>query len=179
MIDPNKIIEKYYPKDTDIFYILKIHSEQVREKALDIASKHPELNLDVQFLSEASLLHDIGIFKCYAPLIHCRGTHAYIEHGFLGAEILRNEGLPKHALVCERHTGTGLTIQSIESLNLALPKRNFIPVSLDEQVICYADKFFSKSDLTTMHSYEKITKELAKYGDEQVLKFAEWHEKFG
>jgi len=178
MLDPYKIIEKYYPKDTDIYFILKIHSEQVREKALEIADKHPELKLDTQFLSEASLLHDIGIFKCDAPRIHCKGTHHYIEHGYLGAELLRAEGLPRHAYVCERHTGTGLTKEMIIENKLPLPHQDFFPQSLEEQVICYADKFFSKTKLTEPHSVEKIRIELARFGDYQVAMFDTWRNNF-
>lgn len=178
MFDPHKIIEKYYPKDTDIYFILKIHSEQVRDKALQIAEKHPELKLDKQFLSEASLLHDIGIFMCDAPRIHCKGTHRYIEHGFLGAELLRSEGLPRHARVCERHTGTGLTKQMIIENNLPLPIADFIPQTLEEQVICYADKYFSKTKLNQTHTIEQIRKDLARYGESHVIKFDAWHKMF-
>jgi len=178
MLDPYKIIEKYYPKDTDIYFILKIHSEQVREKALEIAERNPDLKLDKQFLSEASLLHDIGIFKCDAPRIHCKGTHHYIEHGYLGAELLRAEGLPRHAYVCERHTGTGLTKEMIIENKLPLPHQDFFPQSLEEQVICYADKFFSKTKLTEPHSVEKIRIELARFGDYQVAMFDTWRNKF-
>jgi len=178
MLDPYKIIEKYYPKDTDIYFILKIHSEQVREKALEIAERNPDLKLDKQFLSEASLLHDIGIFKCDAPRIHCKGTHHYIEHGYLGAELLRAEGLPRHAYVCERHTGTGLTKEMIIENKLPLPHQDFFPQSLEEQVICYADKFFSKTKLTEPHSVEKIRIELARFGDYQVAMFDTWRNNF-
>jgi uncharacterized protein len=178
MLDPYKIIEKYYPKDTDIYFILKIHSEQVRDKALEIAEKHPELKLDKQFLGEASLLHDIGIFLCDAPRIHCKGTHQYIEHGYLGAELLRAEGLPSHAMVCERHTGTGLTKETIIKNKLPLPHNDFFPQTLEEQVICYADKFFSKTKLAEPHTIEQIRKELARYGEYQVATFDTWRNKF-
>lgn len=178
MIDPYKIIEKYYPKDTDIYFILKIHSEQVAEKVLQIADKHPELKLNKEFLREASLLHDIGIFLCDAPRIHCKGTHHYIEHGYLGAELLRKEGLSQHAFVCERHTGTGLTKETIIKNNLSLPHQDFFPQTLEEQVICYADKYFSKTKLSEPHTVDQIRKELARFGDYQVAMFDTWRNKF-
>ncbi|MFZ4581603.1 MAG: HD domain-containing protein [Paludibacter sp.] len=178
MLEPYKIIEKYYPKDTDIYFILTIHSEQVCEKALQIADKHPDLKLDKQFLYEASMLHDIGIFKCDAPRIHCRGTHQYIEHGYLGAEILRAEGLPQHALVCERHTGTGLTKETILINKLNIPAQDYFPLSLEEQVICYADKYYSKSKLAQTHSVEQIRNELSRFGSNQVAMFDTWRSLF-
>ena len=118
MINPLQIIEKYYPKGSDLYYILLIHSEQVRNKALEIVRYHFNLHLDSEFIAEASMLHDIGIFKCDAPRIYCKGEHQYIEHGYLGAEILRAEGLPRHALVCERHTGVGISLEMIRKNKL-------------------------------------------------------------
>ena len=88
------------------------------------------------------MLHDIGIGQCDAPGIHCHGTHLYIEHGYLGAELLRAEGLPRHALVCERHTGMGLSREMIEERGWPLPCRDMRPVTLEEKLVCYADKFF-------------------------------------
>lgn len=178
MTDPLQIIQKYYPKGSDLYYILIFHSEQVKEKALEIAKNKPHLHADSEFIAEAAMLHDIGIFKCNAPRIHCRGEHHYIEHGYLGAEILRSEGLERHALVCERHTGTGLTKEMIIEQKLALPLRDMKPISIEEQIICYADKFFSKSNLAEAHPLEKIRKELSRYGQEQVDIFDNWHKMF-
>jgi len=175
MIDPIKIIEKYYKKDTDLHYILLIHSEKVRDKALEIAKQHPDLRLDTEFISEAAMLHDIGIFMCDAPRIQCYGTHQYIEHGYLGAEILKKEGLIRHALVCERHTGVGISLEMILNKNLPLPHRDMLPIMLEEQLICYADKFFSKTQLEEIHSVERIRTQLSHFGEAEVAKFNEWH----
>ena len=177
MPDPYKIIEKFYPYGTESFHILINHSELVRDKALEIACLKPEFGADKEFLSEAAMLHDIGIYLCYAPDIKCFGTHPYVEHGFLGAEILRSLGFPKHALVCERHTGTGITKQSILERNLNIPPRDMLPVSIEEQIICYADKFFSKSH-SEPNDVEKIKNDLARFGVEQVKRFEKWQEKF-
>jgi uncharacterized protein len=178
VIDTHSIIEKYYPKGSDIYYILLIHSEQVRDKALAIAHQHPELHLDTEFISEAAMLHDIGIFKCNAHRIHCHGTHQYIEHGYLGADLLREEGLPHHALVCERHTGVGISLETIQKNKLPLPLRDMRPVSMEEQLICYADKFYSKTKLEAAHSVEQIRTSLGHFGASEVEKFDEWHTLF-
>src|ERR1035437_5010765 len=174
-INPLEIIERYYQPGSKIYNILVKHSEQVKNKALDIAFLHPEMNLDIQFVEEAAMLHDIGIFQCDAPRIYCHSSHLYIEHGYLGAEILRTEGLEKHALVCERHTGVGISIEMILENNLPLPHRDMLPVSLEEKLICYADKFFSKTELGETHSLERIRKYLNRYGESEAQKFNEWH----
>ena len=144
------------------------------DKALEIARKHPELNLDLTFIEEAAMLHDIGILLCNAPEIDCHGDAEYICHGYLGADLLRAEGYPKHALVSERHTGTGLSLEMIIERNLPVPHRDMQPESMEEQLICFADKFYSKTKLEKEKSVEKVRKGLVRFGDETLLRFDNW-----
>ena len=120
-MSPIAIIDKYYPEDNEQKRILLVHSRLVAEKAVWIAERHPELHLDKDFLYEAGMLHDIGIFLTNAPAISCFGDQPYICHGYLGADLMRREGYPRHALVCERHTGAGLSLDDIMSQNLPVP----------------------------------------------------------
>ncbi|MGN0187650.1 MAG: HDIG domain-containing metalloprotein [Paludibacteraceae bacterium] len=173
-MQPLEIIKKYYTLDTPLYDTLVRHSTAVRDKALALAARHPELNIDTAFVAEAAMLHDIGIFKTNAPGIFCYGTHAYIEHGYLGAELLRQEHLPRHALVCERHTGTGLTLEQIISQQLPVPQRDMRPVSIEEQLICYADKFFSKTHLDIEIPTATARAKLAKFGEASVQQFDIW-----
>ncbi len=125
------------------------------------------------------MLHDIGIFKCDAAGIQCFGTEPYICHGRIGAELLRSEGFPRHARVCERHTGAGITKAQIIAQNLPLPQQDFLPETMEEKVICYADKFFSKTHLDREKTIEQAEKSLSKFGEEGVLRFREWEKCFG
>lgn len=168
------VIDSYYPQENEQKRILLTHSHSVARKALQVADSHPELNLDRQFLQEAALVHDIGIFLTEAPKIYCFGTHPYIAHGYLGAELLAKEGLPRHALVCERHTGAGLSLNDIIAQQLPIPHRDMLPVSLEEQVVCFADKFFSKTHLDRERSVEQVIKSLSKFGSEGVERFEGW-----
>lgn len=179
MRDYQRIIDKYYPEDNELKRILMVHSRKVADKSLEVAKKHPELHLDIEFLEEAAMLHDLGIFLTNAPGIQCFGTEPYICHGSLGAEILRKEGWPCHALVCERHTGAGLTLKQIEEQNLPVPHRELLPVSMEEQVICYADKFFSKTRPEIEKTPEQAINSLTKFGPEGVERFQEWLRRFG
>lgn len=177
-MNPLDIIKKYYCEGSDAYRILTIHSRSVADKALAIARMHPELDLDLSFIEEAAMLHDIGIFKCNAPEIDCHGDAPYICHGYLGAELMRAEGFPRHALVCERHTGTGLSLQMIEEQHLPVPHRDMRPVSWEEQIICFADKFYSKTHLDREKQLEKIRKSLSKYGAATLSQFDEWYKLF-
>lgn len=177
-MNPIDIIKKYYEESSSLYNILINHSSDVTKKALDIAKKHPELNIDMHFVREAGMLHDIGIFMTNAHSIDCYGKYPYIAHGYLGSELLQKEGLSKHALVCERHTGAGLTLDEIIEQKLPLPHRDMMPVSIEEKVICFADCFFSKTHLGEEKSIETIKNKLAKFGERSVLQFTEWCDLF-
>ena len=138
------LLKKYYPQSSIAFQYLHSHSIAVAELAVDIALKHPELNPDIEFIRTAALLHDIGIFMTHAPKFGCFGDHPYLAHGYLGRELLEREGYPDHALVCERHVGVGITQEDIMRNNLPLPPRDMVPLTIEEEIVCYADKFFSK-----------------------------------
>lgn len=177
-MNPLDLINIYYPEENELKNILLIHSRKVAEKALAIAKAHPEFRLDESFLYEASMLHDIGIFLTDAPRIYCFGTESYIRHGLLGAELVRKEGFPLHALVCERHTGAGISLANINQQKLPLPQRDMLPVSLEEQVICFADKFFSKTRLEHEKTVEEARRSLLKFGDDGLERFDKWCKDF-
>lgn len=177
-MDYMSVINKYYPADDALRRVLLLHSRQVADRCLLICSRHPELQLDRQFLEEAAMLHDIGVRWCHAPSIFCEGTEPYIRHGVIGAELLRQEGWERHARVAERHTGTGLTREQIERQRLPLPVADYVPEALEEQVVCYADKFFSKSSPDRVRSVLETAQSLEKFGHEGVEKFLNWAKMF-
>ena len=173
-----ELIHKYCEGNKALEQVLLRHSEDVARRALQIARAHPELGADETFLWEAAMLHDIGIVRVDAPSIFCYGTEPYIRHGLLGGEILRSEGLPRHARVAERHTGTGLTAAEIERQNLPLPRRDLTPESIEEQIVCYADKFYSKSHLDREKTPAQAIRSLEKFGSEGIAVFKAWMERF-
>ena len=174
----NELIHKYCEGNEPLEQVLLKHSTDVAQRALRIAKAHPELGADEAFLWEAAMLHDIGITKVDAPSIYCFGTEHYIRHGILGAEILRSEGLPRHARVAERHTGTGLTAAEIIRQNLPLPHQDFTPETIEEQIVCYADKFYSKTRLDEEKTPEQAMRSLEKFGFGCVATFKAWKERF-
>ncbi len=179
-MNPIKIIQKYYKTDSKSYQSLVEHSKAVTKKAIEIAKRVPHLNPDLKFIEEASMLHDIGIFLTNAPEIGCFGKNPYICHGYLGREILEKEDFPRHALVCERHVGVGISIKDIEKQKLPIPKREMNPISIEEQIICFADKFFSKNEdfLSKEKNLDKIRVGLLKFGNNKVKIFDEWIKKF-
>ena len=177
--DVAEIYALWYEEGSPLYELLRTHSALVAQKALDCAERHA-LDIDRRFVWEAAMLHDIGIFRTDAPGILCNGTEPYIRHGVIGRELLDGLGLPRHALVCERHTGAGLTVDDIIAQNLPLPYRDMVPISTEERLICYADKFFSKSgQFWKEKSLESVLRSMRKHGPETVSRFQAMHDEVG
>jgi len=179
-MEPIKIIEKYYTRETVAYNFLVQHSKMVTRKAIELADRVKHLNPDINFIKEAAMLHDIGIFLTNAPQLGCHGNKPYICHGYLGREILEKEGYPRHAIVCETHVGIGLSIADIEKNNFPIPKRDMMPKTIEEQIICFADKFFSKdNDPLKEKPIQKIREFIGKFGEDKLRQFDEWVRIFG
>ena len=77
-----------------------------------------------------------------------------------------------------RHAATGLTAQQIAEQGLPLPAIDLMPETEEEQVICYADKFYSKSHPERERTVEQTAESLKKFGEAGVLKFLAWAKKY-
>ncbi|MGD8836724.1 MAG: HDIG domain-containing protein [Desulfobacteraceae bacterium] len=172
---PRDILFNHYEKGSRLTDILVRHSEVVRDKALAVCERVPHLKPDKSFVAEAAMVHDIGIYQTHTPKIGCHGRHPYIRHGVIGRQLLEQYGYKAHALVCERHVGVGLTMVDIEDRQLPLPRRDMLPTTIEEIIICYADKFFSKTRGVEPHPLEKVVTGLERYGPDKVERFMQWH----
>ena len=174
-----KIIDKYYPQGSRLREVLVSHSRQVADLALAIAARlAPEL--DPAMVEDAAMLHDIGILRTDAPGIECHGTEPYIRHGLAGAGILRAEGAPEEIVrVAISHTGSGLTADDIARRNLPLPPGDYMPHSRLERLICYADKFYSKSRGARRKTLPEVRATMQRLGDTTLERFEELHREFG
>jgi uncharacterized protein len=78
--------------------------------------------------------------------------------------------------VCERHVGIGLTVEDIDINSFPLPRRDMIPLSLEEQIICFADKFYSKdkTTLTVERPIAQVREMVVRYGDDKLKQFDDW-----
>ncbi len=170
-----EVIDKYYPRDREARHILLTHSRLVADKALAIVRNKPELMVDKKLLEQGAMVHDIGMIFTKAPDIDCHGEEPYIKHGLIGGQLLRENGLDRLAPMAENHTGAGITRTDILAQGLPLPAQDFIPRTIEEQLLAFADKFYSKGrDLTREKSIEDIRKELARHGSKQVEQFDTW-----
>ncbi|WP_407374268.1 TIGR00295 family protein [Methanobrevibacter sp.] len=108
------------------------HSIAVCRKAMKIASNFD--NADKDLIQTGALLHDIGRSR----------THG-ITHAIEGVEIARKYGCSQDVLnIIERHIGAGITPDEAEALGL--PKKSYVPQTLEEKIVAHADNLISGSD---------------------------------
>ena len=183
-MDPLSLYHLYYEENSDLWNTLYTHSRMVADKALYAAEtylkKHKNAVIDLEFIEIGSMLHDIGIFKTHFPSLGLFGDAPYLMHGIYGRELLESHGLPPLALVCERHVGVGITAEEIRQNHLPLPERDMVPISIEEQIICYADKFYSKDPgrLKTEKTATLIASKLLRFGKDKSDTFLKWHSMF-
>ena len=105
------------------------HSKAVYKKAMVIAANFK--NADKDLIKKGALLHDIGRSK----------THG-ISHAVEGAIIVKQYGYPEEVQnIVERHIGAGITEE--ESVKLGLPKKSYIPQTIEEKIVAHADNLLS------------------------------------
>lgn len=111
------------------------HCRAVKALAVEIAEacRRRGLKVDVSLVEIGALVHDVG-----------RAVTHGVEHGVAGADIARNSNMPdKLVHIIERHIGGGITVD--EAKRLGLPVKSYVPVSLEERIVAYADKLIEGS----------------------------------
>jgi len=153
-----------------------IHVTLVTSKALKIGNELKLASKQLEFIEEASMLHDIGICKVDAPEMGASGKLPYITHIIEGQKILQKENLPKHAQVALNHIGIGITKEEIIERALPLPPKNIKVETIEEKIISYADLFFSKDpeSIWNEKTPHEVETELSKYGVDNVNIFHFW-----
>lgn len=181
IVRPAELIRKHYKHSPLAMQIIINHCRLVTARAVEIGRRlQVTETIDLRFVAEAAMLHDIGSIYTDAPELGCFGNFPYICHGIKGKELLLAEGLKRHALVCERHIGVGLTAEEIQKNALPLPARDMTPVTLEEQIICYADLFYSKNpqDRDKEKTVDRIQSSLIHFGPGKIDIFNHWRDRF-
>ncbi len=127
------------------------HCKAVSKLAVKLAwlLKGKGLKVDVKLVRVGGLLHDIG-----------RSITHKIDHAIVGAEILSFFDLPNSVIrIVERHIGSGLPAN--EAVKLGLPNRDFVPETLEEKIVSYADKLIEGNhEITFDEALKKLTEDL-------------------
>jgi uncharacterized protein len=115
---------------------VKTHCKAVSKIAVETAKtlNQKGIKVDVELVEIGALLHDLGRSK----------THT-VNHVVAGVEICKAAGLPEPILgIIKRHVGGGIT--KTEAKELGWPEDNYIPVTLEEKIVSYADKLVDTSE---------------------------------
>ena len=106
------------------------HCKTVAKLAIKIARilQRRGFEVDTELVETGALLHDIGRSK----------THS-VDHAIVGARIIESAGMSNAiARIIERHVGGG--IPQDEAVKLGWPEKNYLPETLEERIVAYADK---------------------------------------
>lgn len=140
------------------------HVEAVSELAVEIAEacKEKGYNVDLELVEIGGLLHDLGRAK----------THT-VHHAVIGVEIARSLGLPEKVVsIIKRHVGGGITTR--EAKKLGWPKDIYVPLTLEEKIISYADKLIEGSRRVPIEkTIEQFSQELPSSAIERIWRLHE------
>ena len=114
------------------------HCSAVSEKAVTITQKaEKDHTINVHLVEIGALLHDCG-----------RAVSHNIDHGIKGASLLKERGINGELQrICERHVCAG--IPRNVAADIGLPPRDFIPLTMEEKIVCHADNM-------TNHTLEEL-----------------------
>lgn len=142
-------------KKMKVPYHVRRHSLKVAEKALVIAKKITKMKVNLNLIEIGALLHDIGRSK----------THGF-KHALIGGKILRERGFPEElARICETHILGGLDKEDAKAVGL--PESDFLPNSIEEKIICLADKHMA--GIREVSIEERFRRWFLKYGKTKIL----------
>lgn len=140
---------------------------------------------DLQLLVVGALLHDIGTYRLLRDdggedgAIEFDGPK-YIFHGLEGWVILLENRFGRRiADFARNHTGVGLSAADVQREGLALPPADYVPATIEQELVMYADKFNSKSVPARFTAPERARKSAAKFGGSNGQRFDAERRKFG
>ena len=140
------------------------HAKAVSKVAVEtaITCQKKGLKVDVALVEIGALLHDVGRSR----------THT-VNHVVAGAKIAKDKGLPDSVVaIIERHVGGGIT--EAEAKKLGWPTSNYIPATLEEKIVSYADKLVETFDRVPIQlTIDKLRKEKLDNAAERVIKLHE------
>lgn len=153
------------------------HSLIVKDIALQLVKNLTKKNIKInkKMVEIGALVHDIGCYDYYED----QKNVPYILHGVNGYEILKKEGFGEE--ICRMamvHLGVGIVRENIITNNLPLEHKDIIPITLEEELVAYADNFHSKAGPRFLDFVEARQKLTGLWIDSPII-FDRFKKKFG
>jgi len=164
----------------EAFDLVYTHCRIVCDLAERVIGANPSLQLlDVDLVRAGCLLHDIGVYRLFDGAGRLDHTQ-YVRHGVLGHELLAEAGMPEVLCrFCSCHTGVGITEHDVRTQSLPIPPEDYLPDTLEEEVVMYADKFHSKADPPVFLTAGAYTRKVGKFGPDKPVLFQQMVDRFG
>jgi len=174
-----KLHQKYAEgeKQKELLDLVWGHSLIVRDIALKLADNliKREIKIDKNLVEVGALVHDIGCYDYYKKV----DGVPYILHGIRGYEILKNEGFSEEvARIATVHLGVGITKENVIASNLPLEAKDYMPITLEEELVAYSDNFHSKKGFQFLN-FKEAKEKLADLWSESPIIFERFKKKFG
>jgi uncharacterized protein len=154
------------------------HSQIILSIAIQLAERlnnNFEIKANMDLLKEGALIHDIGFYDCFDD--DYNKQEPYIRHIQIGYEIAMKEtGAMPLARFCMSHSG--ISLEQINAKNFPLEKHDYLPVTLEEELVNFADKFHSKSH-PCFDAYEIEIKKIEEYEPAAAFRLETLRKKFG
>ncbi|MCP4762968.1 MAG: HDIG domain-containing protein [archaeon] len=158
------VTEEYIPSKTEVIdKLIQMnlqrniinHVKAVSRKAIKMATTIQTIKVDLKLVRIGALLHDIGRVE----------THDF-NHAVVGGKIIRELGYSeKLAKIAETHILGGLTKE--EAIKLNLPTRDFMPITIEEKIICLADKYHIGDKKVTIE--QRFRNWFNRFGETELL----------
>jgi uncharacterized protein len=132
------------------------HELAVMRRARDISHNITKLDVNIELVKIGAIFHDIGRIKSHG-----------MDHGPIGGKMLRILGISENiALITERHTMAGITVE--EAKQFDLPLQSYLPESIEEKIVCLADKYFMGTKNVSIE--QRFQRWIDKYGKTTFLR---------
>lgn len=176
------------PSDEEIRALHERHAPS--REALELVHTHCEIvcaiaerladgqGADLALVRAGCLLHDIGVYRLYSGgvLDHAR----YIRHGVLGHNLLAEAGFAETLRrFCSCHVGVGFTRDDVRRRNLPIPEADYLPETVEERLVMYADKFHTKSSPPAFVTADAYAAKVGRFGEDKPAAFAALRAEFG
>lgn len=169
--DEIRVLHQKYAATPAVYERVYTHCRIVADLADQLIDRG-HLDVDRELVRAGALLHDIGVYRLDGS--------AYIRHGVLGHELLSELGYPEElARFCSRHTGVGLTRADVVRQQLPLPVADYVPESMEEELVLYADKFHSKTEPPVFLTAAVYAAQVARFGAGKVALLADLRARYG